>query len=826
MIATHTKTTVPRAVLATLLALLALTATAAASTPPVKLIPNHTITNGFEYAEGVAVGSGGNIYVTDRGHRRVQELEANGTFVRMFGKEVNETAHLNHETANENICPVKPGDKCKAGVEGTGSGEFGSPKSIAVDAVTGNVYVVDVSHWRVEEFTATGVFLRMFGKEVNETAHLNHETANENICPVKTGDKCKSGIQAPIGGTEPGAFNFKQFAGNLLAVGPNPAEPAEEWLYVGDEHRVQEFNQGGTQVGEIPLTAVSSEPNSQVLALAVDEAGNVYLGDATSPGTVTSTNIVREFDPTGKEIKQFTVAAAHAGAELGIDGLALEGSGRLAVSVYERGYGWHGVLLESGTGEEITEFSIPGGSAGISFNNAGELYATTQVSVVAYTPVSVAELVARPVGCSPGGVVETSVTLSCSLEGEVNPFAVPGTEVWFQWGRTCAFGSETPVQSGFTGSALLGVSAPIETGVRPNQKFCYRLVGYDNNVKPPEKALTSKPASGSSFATVSVPPRSVGEPTVAFVRASSAVMESEVNPENAGGEYFFEYASGVTLEGCPRGVRFETCAGVGVTGAEEAPCATVGGETQCVYGKLGVALEATGLQPATRYQYRLNAISQYGEGAVNEDGGSQLEQGVFTTAPAPLPEAHTGAYSALSATGATVAGIVDPDGLPATYAFEVGVDRGAGTQYGVASSGPAGAGSSAIEERLPLTGLQPGTTYAYRIAVSSGYIDNASHTVYGAPVTFTTAGLPAVLALSPILAQLPVPPVAFPKPTGSVKPKTLTRAQRLARALKACARKPRSKRAACRRGARKRYGTVGNARTGVRHRKGAHRKRS
>jgi hypothetical protein len=36
-------------------------------------------------------------------------------------------------------------------------------------------------------------------------------------------------------------------------------------------------------------------------------------------------------------------------------------------------------------------------------------------------------------------------------------------------------------------------------------------------------------------------------------------------------------------------------------------------------------------------------------------------------------------------------------------------------------------------------------------------------------------------------------------------PKKLTRAQQLARALKVCAKKPKSKRAACRRGARKKY---------------------
>lgn len=64
-----------------------------------------------------------------------------------------------------------------------------------------------------------------------------------------------------------------------------------------------------------------------------------------------------------------------------------------------------------------------------------------------------------------------------------------------------------------------------------------------------------------------------------------------------------------------------------------------------------------------------------------------------------------------------------------------------------------------------LTGLQPGTTYAYRIKVSSGY-----GTSFGEPVTFTTFGLPSVLSSPPLFAMLPVPPIAFPsdgsKPSG------------------------------------------------------------
>ena len=164
-----------------------------------------------------------------------------------------------------------------------------------------------------------------------------------------------------------------------------------------------------------------------------------------------------------------------------------------------------------------------------------------------------------------------------------------------------------------------------------------------------------------------------------------------------------------------------------------------------------------------------------------------------------------------------------PGGLPATYAFELGVYEGAGTQYGIVFSGPAGTGSVPVEETLALSGLAPGTTYAYRITVSSGYVPNASHTLAGAASTFTTAGLPGVLQAPAPLVMLAIPNIAFPPasvPT-TVKPvvtKASTSAQKLAAALKACRQqKPKAKRTKCEASARRKDGPAKRA-------KGAHKK--
>ena len=365
-----------------------------------------------------------------------------------------------------------------------------------------------------------------------------------------------------------------------------------------------------------------------------------------------------------------------------------------------------------------------------------------------------------------------------------------GTEVWFESGLSCAFGANTARQLLGVVEASLPVGATLD-GVRPHQEVCYRLAGYDGNVEPPEEALTSE---NRSVTTPVVAPRVVASPSVAFVGSSSVVMSSELNPENTSTRYDFQYVRDAAYSGDPACKAFaKACPQLAETAAAQSSS----------YGPIAAVLEATGLQPASRYHYRLVAVNENGEAAVNGGGGA-LPEGTFETGPAPVPVAVTGAYSSLGATSVTLTGSVDPDGQHATYAFELGVENGPQTQYGTLLSGPVNAGTVPVEEALGVSGLQPGTTYAYRIKIESGYGFS-----YGAPATFTTLGLPEVLASPPAQAMLAVPQIAFPAavlpslPTSTAK--ALTN-EKLARALKACGRdRPGKRRAACQRQAHRKY---------------------
>jgi hypothetical protein len=690
---------------------------------------------GFWSPVSVAGAPNGNIYVADAQNHRVQELTSTGRFVLMFGREVNETTKGDLCTAEE---IASKGVVCKAGAEGD------SPLSVAVDPVSGDVYAAESVEgpdgWgeRVQKFTADGQFVSEVGRDVNETKKTNLCTREEEVKEAVT-----CGLPAPYEGPEAGSFNFEiGEAANLLAVGPNGS------LYVGEESRVQEFTSAGQPAGEIAV-----EPGVKVDAVAVDQSENVYL---YVRGSI---NVIREFSKEGSELSSLTVAAEEAGAQvIEIRGLAVDSQGHLAVTVaQQRGASTttFGALYEASTGRLLSRFQTSGFQTfgnqveGIGFNPGGELYAAGGQSqdVLAYTPKTIAELSTGTAACVPGAEHETDAIFDCTINGEVDPEGVAETEAWFQWGLSPALGAQTPKQP-VAGAG----SFPTVIAVRPNSAFYYELVAEDQNIKVPEMLAGERQAASTPL----VAPSILGTPSTVFVTSSAAVLAAQLNPENASTEYLFEYAtSAAALQACAGGVRNGSCPGVAITPAEQSN----------VYGQVGVSLEAGGLQPSTSYSDRLFAED------TSADKREQFARtgpiASFTTAPEPSPQAQTGPYSNLGATGATITATVNPDGAPTTYAFELGVYEGANTQFGVVGSGNLEAASPPSEETLALTGLQPGTTYAYRISLASGYIQGEAHTLQGGAATFTTSGLPAVIAPPAVLAQLPVPEIAFPGETGT-----------------------------------------------------------
>ncbi len=118
------------------------------------------------------------------------------------------------------------------------------------------------------------------------------------------------------------------------------------------------------------------------------------------------------------------------------------------------------------------------------------------------------------------------------------------------------------------------------------------------------------------------------------------------------------------------------------------------------------SVQITGLQPNTTYDYEFVAAS--GGGVVTDTSGMRS----FTTTTAP-PVASTGTASNIDETTATVAGTVTANGLAGTYEVQYGTSPTSLT--GTSSAGSVGVGTAPQTVSAALTGLQPATTYYYRL---------------------------------------------------------------------------------------------------------------
>jgi hypothetical protein len=106
----------------------------------------------------------------------------------------------------------------------------------------------------------------------------------------------------------------------------------------------------------------------------------------------------------------------------------------------------------------------------------------------------------------------------------------------------------------------------------------------------------------------------------------------------------------------------------------------------------------------------------------------------------PPPTATTNAATEVKATTATLKGSVNPKGAATTYRFEYGTT----TVYGKvvpATPKSVGAGTESIEVSEPLTGLEKGITYHYRLVATNG-----AGTTKGEDRAFTTATAPVATA--------------------------------------------------------------------------------
>lgn len=203
------------------------------------------------------------------------------------------------------------------------------------------------------------------------------------------------------------------------------------------------------------------------------------------------------------------------------------------------------------------------------------------------------------------------------------------------------------------------------------------------------------------FAPIDLPD-SVLDP-ISGITATTAQVSGNVNPNGAATTWRFEYR---------------------LPGAEEwstGPSGNAGEGTapQPVSGEL------TGLEPNREYEVRLVA-----RGAAGKDVASVVR--TFTTAT-QVPFAHTRDASPRTDTTARLNGYINPRNSATTYYFEWGPTDAYGNRVPASEGADAGSGGGQVLASQEIGGLQPGTTYSYRLVA-----ENAAGTAYGEERTFTT----------------------------------------------------------------------------------------
>jgi hypothetical protein len=664
------------------------------------------------------------------------------------------------------------------GPGGVGSGTFSFATSIAVDESSGDVYVYEASADTIEKFTAAG-----------EPANFSASGTNA--------------IEAASGG---GSLERQ------LAV-DNSSGPDKGDIYLAHDQAVEIYSSAGTKLGE--LTGGEGMEGAKACGVAVDPTGAVYVAfgyntvkkyiPATNPVTNTgytaslsglyeTCNIAADskgniyavaLGPVvyGGGVRKYAANQFNTSGtpaittppktlidEAEVNALAVDTSND-SLYVPERGaiarFSPYGGLVSRY--EEMEPHTL--GSLGIAVNAttgaaaSHDIYVTDGSRVDIYAPELIQGSAPSIEGASTSQVTASSATLGF----QINPNK---TET------TCALQyvtESTFEQSGYTTQQ----STPCEPSVLESEFSVMpstQLSGLDPATRYHYRGLISssfgQTAGGDqTFTTFPLPPE-VSTGQAAATGGTSETISGTVTPRgNDIWDSIYKIQYGLTST---YGSQIEGQAGAG--DSAESVSSTI-----------------PDLSPGT-YHYRVVAKNAGGENA-----GADA---TFTVSGAgPLIGSASAQF--VNENSAVIQGDLNPEGEQTSYEVQYGIS----TAYGSASAPIDVAPFTSAQGTITaIAGLTPGTTYHYRVVAT-----NAGGTAAGPDETFRTTGVTLATAFTsfaiPSVAQIPPVPFTFPRelPDTSNLAKRSTSEQKLAAALKRCTKKSKSKRAACRKQARKRY---------------------
>ena len=462
-------------------------------------------TGEFDNPQGIAINQQtGDLYVRDRDNRRVQQFKADGTFVRMWGHDVIVSGKPNDNGTGFEVCDVTNGNvgaDCKIGTSGALGGQLATSSTVSTGiavvpagaAKAGNLIVADPANRRVQEFTAAGVFLRLWGWDVVNSGPGNDVTPPTNefeICVAVDGDVCKV---AGAAGSGPGRFPNNSPAHVAVDAGGTVYTLEST---IGASVPVMRFDSSAVapaafvapgNIGGLILQAPGG--------LAIDPVtGDLFVG-ASSSSAILGAGFLRITNPSGSPTvtRNMLATEAEIGTVLGIG-------------------------LDPSTGTIYTSQNVAGGAAGSSPNR---VLASDDNGAPPAT-MSIAP---------PSGLGAHEATFN----GTVNPNdAGIGVGYRFQFSRNGVTWTDvTPNQSLGTGTSPIAVDDTV-TGLEANTFYRVRLVTKKEFGNP------EYPSPELTFLTDAVAPEVQTLQPQARTDVGARLL-GRVNPNNLPTAYHFEY---------------------------------------------------------------------------------------------------------------------------------------------------------------------------------------------------------------------------------------------------------------------------------------------
>lgn len=253
------------------------------------------------------------------------------------------------------------------GGEGTGPGTFTDPRAIAVDPASGHIYVADYQGGRVQAFDNKGKFITQWQVGDKKTVIRGMAADRKgNVFVIATTVIYRYNAES---GKEVGQIKADD---SVTYHYDDIVAAADGTLYaVGGGETVVHMDINGKVLSTIPkaISTVTDDIESDA-RIAVDGEGNVYLLGNFSNG------VVFKFGPTGKYVNKFGSMGDKPGQFRAADAIAVDGQGRIYVSDFK------GIQAFDKEGQYIDVIDIQGVSFGMTFDDAGKLYISTNLNNV------------------------------------------------------------------------------------------------------------------------------------------------------------------------------------------------------------------------------------------------------------------------------------------------------------------------------------------------------------------------------------------------------------------------------------------------------------